>query len=309
MNRDELLTKLAMKLDEWPLSTEDELPSGWVFKGPYVGVWGESSADSLFSERQWLLRRAELINKPDWSDAPEWAEWLAQDGDGRWEWHEDMPVEMAGGWDIPDNERFHKWEECAKGAAPAGHDWRQTLEQRHAASSIGASSTACDDQFASDPGADDDHETLTFHPLDDGSKPTNPKDAIGSGKIPMHLWPNTASAMGSIGLLNGMLKYGRANFRAIGIRSSIYYDAARRHLDAWFEGEECDPDDGVPHLAAALACLAIIVDAQAAGKLNDDRQFAGGYRDLMEELTPHVGRLKDLHATKDPHHYTIADGG
>lgn len=123
-------------------------------------------------------------------------------------------------------------------------------------------------------------------------KQTNPKDAIGSNKLPLHLWPTTASAMGSIALLNGMLKYGRSNWRIAGVRSSIYYDAVRRHLDAWFEGEECDPDDGVPHLAVALAGLAIIVDAQAAKTLNDDRMVAGGYRALSNELTGHVARLK-----------------
>lgn len=142
---------------------------------------------------------------------------------------------------------------------------------------------------------------------DSTSKPTNPKDAVGSGKLPLHLWPTTATALGSIGMLNGMLKYGRSNFRAIGVRASIYVDAAKRHLDAWFEGEECDPDDGVPHLAAALSCIAIIVDADAAGKLNDDRMVEGGYRALVNVLTPHVARLKELHADKKPKHYTIAD--
>lgn len=145
------------------------------------------------------------------------------------------------------------------------------------------------------------------HPADVSAKPSNPKDMIGSGKLPIHLWPNTATAMGCIGFLNGMLKYGRSNFRIHGIRASIYYDAAKRHLDAWFEGEETDPDDGVPHLAAALACIAIIVDAQAAGKFNDDRAVAGGYRALVERLTPQVAFLKKLHAAKDPKHYTIAD--
>jgi len=137
-------------------------------------------------------------------------------------------------------------------------------------------------------------------------KPCNPKDAIGSGKIPMHLWPATATALGSLGLLDGMLKYGRSNFRAVGVRASIYYDAASRHLNAWFEGEAVDPDSGLPHLAHALACLAIIVDAEAAGKLNDDRMHPGGYRELINSLTPHVARLKAVHADKAPQHYTIA---
>lgn len=141
-------------------------------------------------------------------------------------------------------------------------------------------------------------------------KESNPKDAVGSSKLPLHLWPTTATAMGCVGLLEGMAKYGRTNWRAAGVRSSIYVDACKRHLDAWFEGEEVAPDSGVPHLANALACLAIIVDAQAAGMLNDDRAFNGaGYRRLVGALTPHVDRLKAAHADKQPKHYTHADDG
>lgn len=136
----------------------------------------------------------------------------------------------------------------------------------------------------------------------------NPKDLVGSGKLPLHLWPTTATAMGSIALLNGALKYGRSNWRSIGVRASIYFDACSRHLAAWFEGEECD-EEGVPHLSSALACLAIIVDAQAAGKLKDDRQFPGGYRKMMAELTPHVARLKAHHSGRNPTHWTINSDG
>lgn len=135
----------------------------------------------------------------------------------------------------------------------------------------------------------------------------NPKDAIGSGKLPLHLWPATATALGCLGLLDGMLKYGRSNWRVAGVRASIYVDAAKRHLDKWFEGQDIDDDSGLPHFAHALACLAILVDAQAAGKLNDDRQIAGGYLAQLNELTPHVARLKELHASKSPKHYTISD--
>jgi hypothetical protein len=113
--------------------------------------------------------------------------------------------------------------------------------------------------------------------------------------------------MGCLGFLNGLLKYGRCNWRKAGVKASVYVAACKRHLDAWFEGEEVDPDDGVPHLAAALACIAIIVDARAAGMLNDDRNVEGGYRKLVEELTPHVKRLQLLHAGRNPKHYTIAD--
>lgn len=138
-------------------------------------------------------------------------------------------------------------------------------------------------------------------------KESNPKSAFGDVKIPLHLWPGTATILGSLGLLDGALKYGRGNWKAVGVRASTYYDACGRHLNKWFEGEESDPDSGLPHLAHALACLAIIVDAEAAGKLEDDRNYKGGYVDMIGRLTPHVARLKALHAAKNPRHYTIKD--
>lgn len=153
-----------------------------------------------------------------------------------------------------------------------------------------------------------DLERITNPKQDETSKPSNPKDIIGSDKLPLHLWPETATAMGCLGLLDGMLKYGRNNWRAVGVRPSIYVDALKRHVNAWFdEGEEMDPDSGLPHLAHALACLAIIVDSQATGNMNDDRMIRGGYRRLVNTLTPHVKRLKDLHKDKSPYHYSIKD--
>jgi hypothetical protein len=142
------------------------------------------------------------------------------------------------------------------------------------------------------------------------TKPTNPKDAIGSDKLPLHLWPSTATAAGSIALLNGALKYGRTNWRDAGVRATIYIDAILRHTLAYLEGEDTDPDDGVDHVAAILAGAAILVDAKAAGMLTDDRAYRGaGFRDLVKWLTPEVARLKALHARKNPKHFTIGDEG
>lgn len=140
-------------------------------------------------------------------------------------------------------------------------------------------------------------------------KETNPKDLIGSDKLPLHLWPTTATALGCLGLLDGMGKYGRMNWREFGVSASVYIAACKRHLDAWYEGEECAPDSELPHLAHALACLAIIVDARALGKLVDDRAYQGeGYLKLVAELTPLVRMLRAKHADKKVHHYTIEDG-
>ena len=140
------------------------------------------------------------------------------------------------------------------------------------------------------------------------AKDTNPKAAIGATKVPYHLWPETATILGAMAFLEGALKYGRMNYRPMGAKASIYYDACRRHLTAWFEGEEKDPQSGLPHLGHALACLAILVDTQANGTMEDDRNYSGGYFKVLESMTPEVSRLKDKYADwETPHHWTIQD--
>jgi hypothetical protein len=141
-----------------------------------------------------------------------------------------------------------------------------------------------------------------------GTKPTNPKDSLGSDKLPLHLWPTTATNLGCLALLDGALKYGRSNWRIAGVRASIYVNAVQRHLNEWFEGSDSDTSSGLHPLAHALACLAIVVDAQAAGKLTDDRQILGGHSAQIKELTSHVARLKELYSKRPvPKHYTIGD--
>jgi hypothetical protein len=138
-------------------------------------------------------------------------------------------------------------------------------------------------------------------------KETNPKDLVATSKVPLHLWPRIATAIGSLAMLDGALKYGRENFRVSGVRVSTYYAACLRHLAAWYEGEECAPDSGVPHLGHALACIAIILDARAAGKLNDDRAYPAGYNEAVAQLNGIVENLRVEHADKSPRHFSIGD--
>lgn len=140
----------------------------------------------------------------------------------------------------------------------------------------------------------------------------NPKDAAGRAKLPLHLWPPAASALGSLGLLEGALKYGRNNWRATPVYASIYVAAAKRHLDAWFDGQDTAPDTGVPHLGNALACLAILVDAEAHGTLIDDRNFVPGatdhgYDNLTHKMTPLVTSLQRQFADRDPKQWDARD--
>lgn len=139
------------------------------------------------------------------------------------------------------------------------------------------------------------------------TKDTNPKDAIGQGKLPLHLIPGTAKAYMATAFLEGALKYGKYNWRISGVRASIYLDALERHIEKWKNGEDCDPVTKVHHLASAMACLAIILDAGVCGKLTDDRPPRAPTSAIIDRMAQEVARLKELFADHDPHHCTIED--
>ena len=103
------------------------------------------------------------------------------------------------------------------------------------------------------------------------SKDSNPKDAVGITKAPVSTVPGTALHLLGLALMEGAVKYGRHNWRDAGIRYSVYYDAMMRHMSAWWEGEDIDPDSGLPHPVKAMACLAILVDAIVLKNGCDDR--------------------------------------
>lgn len=102
-------------------------------------------------------------------------------------------------------------------------------------------------------------------------KDSNPKDAVGTKKVPFSTisWPVIAELGNS--MLEGGRKYGRHNYREIGIRASVYFDACIRHLSSWWEGEEIDPDSGSNHVSKAIACLMVLRDCMITGKWVDDR--------------------------------------
>lgn len=139
------------------------------------------------------------------------------------------------------------------------------------------------------------------------TKASNPKDAIGMTKIPMHLVPGSAKAYMAMGFLEGALKYGKYNWRIAGVRSSIYLDAMERHMEKWKNGEDEDATTHVPHLASVMACCAIILDAQLVGRLNDDRPPRADVSSLIDSLAVEVQYLKDLYEGETPHQYTIDD--
>lgn len=113
----------------------------------------------------------------------------------------------------------------------------------------------------------------------------NPKTAIGVTKPSLSKVPPAAVLYTALAFMDGARKYGPFNWRTKKVTASIYIDAAKRHLDAWFDGEELADDSGLPHFAHALACIAILVDAKECGVLVDDRPPPGCTARLLREWT------------------------
>ena len=89
-------------------------------------------------------------------------------------------------------------------------------------------------------------------------------------KIDISLIPYVALQTEAKAFMVGAVKYGRYNY-CKGHEASQLVAAAQRHLLAWFQGEELDPQDGQPHLGSVRACVAMILRQQELGTLIDNR--------------------------------------
>ncbi|KKN77099.1 hypothetical protein LCGC14_0364400 [marine sediment metagenome] len=57
----------------------------------------------------------------------------------------------------------------------------------------------------------------------------------------------------------GAYKYGRDNWRG-GVNWQRYIDAALRHIMAFAEGEDLDPESGLSHMAHAACCIMFLLE-------------------------------------------------
>lgn len=137
------------------------------------------------------------------------------------------------------------------------------------------------------------------------TKDTNPKDAVGTRKAPLSALPIRVLWRVGLAMMEGALKYGRHNYRAAGVRASVYFDASLRHKFSWWEGEDIDPDSMLHHLDKELACLMVLRDSILSGNWVDDRP-PRATEDLVA-LSAHACDLLDRYGHVKPHHYTIAD--
>jgi len=114
---------------------------------------------------------------------------------------------------------------------------------------------------------------------------TNPKTQYGLAKPGLsNVPPVPIFAIGEV-MATGAAKYGSMNWRKDPVSASTYYNAAMRHLMAWWDGQDCDPETKLQHLAHAAANLCILMDAHSGVWLCDDRPLAGYTPDYISDNT------------------------
>lgn len=90
------------------------------------------------------------------------------------------------------------------------------------------------------------------------------------GKPDLSLLPRALLNATARAYMVGETKYGRDNYRK-GMKCSRYLAAALRHLAAFGEGENNDPEYGTPHLGHAAASIGMLLTCLENGSLIDDR--------------------------------------
>ena len=139
------------------------------------------------------------------------------------------------------------------------------------------------------------------------AKLSNPKDICGIKKAPLSAVPMCVVAEIGVAMLEGACKYGRSNYRAIGVRGSVYFDATMRHLVSWWEGEDLDPDSAMSHITKAITSLIVLRDAMIQGKFTDDRPPRS--KPFYPSLNACAADIVDRYADRNPTHYTITFTG
>lgn len=125
-------------------------------------------------------------------------------------------------------------------------------------------------------------------------KATNPKDGVATTRLDLTLFPSTALAFGALAMTEGDCKYGGYNYRVAGVQASVYVAALGRHIAKYYNGEWADIDTKVPHLASALACVAVLIDAHVNDLINDDRPPQSNIGALLSEFENNVRHLQQL---------------
>jgi hypothetical protein len=89
-------------------------------------------------------------------------------------------------------------------------------------------------------------------------------DKLQYGLLPPQALKSTVDV-----LTFGAQKYEPDNWKYVPDSKRRYFDAAQRHLWAWKEGEQLDPESGKHHIAHALCCLMFLIEHDTIYSVDD----------------------------------------
>lgn len=120
----------------------------------------------------------------------------------------------------------------------------------------------------------------------EAAKPANPKQAYGDKKVATWAVPPALTLGAAKAFGEGAAKYGAFNWRLSKVEAMTYVGAMQRHLAAYVDGEDVDPESttGKLHLEGIAACVGILLDCQYGGFLIDNRPPKGPAPGMV--LTP-----------------------
>lgn len=125
----------------------------------------------------------------------------------------------------------------------------------------------------------------------------NPKQGAARHKAPLRLALSTSLVEMSLALEDGAYKYGECNYRESNIALSVYIDATLRHLMALWNGEDFARDSRVKHAGHIMACMHVILDAEAHGTLVDDRPTnddGDAVHEALDDAMQHLAEVAEL---------------
>lgn len=113
------------------------------------------------------------------------------------------------------------------------------------------------------------------------------------GKAPLSMLPRVALEQEAQVMEFGAKKYGKFNYKK-GMKWSRLLDAALRHVYAYSNGENNDPETGYSHLAHARCCLGFLLE-YADNNLGEDDRLPNEKEILVADASkynPSPGRYK-----------------
>lgn len=93
---------------------------------------------------------------------------------------------------------------------------------------------------------------------------------FNDGKVELSLLPKSLLDETARVLMFGAQKYDRNNWKK-GMKYTSIYDSLQRHLTAFLEGEDVDPESGLLHLAHASCNIAFLIEYHTKQTGEDDR--------------------------------------